>query len=107
MVLVQNLGVQNSLRSTWPGSKSVEKDLGAPMGIKLNMNKQCGAAVAKKGNRMLGCINNDITSRDKKAIFLLLLRRSTPHMHVCFQVWSPPSRHMLVGWRRFTEGSQR
>lgn len=41
------------------------------MGIKLNISKQCEAAVAKEGNRMLGCNNNSITRRDKKVIIPL------------------------------------
>lgn len=96
MVLVQNLGVQNSLRSTWPGSKSVEKDLGAPMGIKLNMNKQCGAAVAKKGNGMLGCINNDITSRDKKSYFFASSQKKHT-THACLFSGLVPTKQTYAG----------
>lgn len=124
MVLVQSLGVQNSLGSMWPRSNSVEKGLGVPMGIKLNMNKQCAAAVAKKGNRMLGCINNHITSRNKKAIFLLLLsachtthaflfsglvptkqryvgRLKKIHRRVTKMIQGLRSCHMRTGWEKW------
>ncbi|KAK4829408.1 hypothetical protein QYF61_003889 [Mycteria americana] len=53
------------LGSTWLGSSSVERDLGVLGDNKLNMSEQC-AAVVKKANRMLGCINKGITIRDKE-----------------------------------------
>ncbi|GAB0176921.1 mitochondrial enolase superfamily member 1 [Grus japonensis] len=62
-----NPGVQHRLGSTQLGSSSVERDLGVLVDSKLNMSEQC-AAVAKKANRMLGCINKGITSRDKVII---------------------------------------
>lgn len=105
MASVQRLGVQNNLRSTWPGSDSVEKGLGVPVG-KVQYEK-CAAAVAKKGNRLLGCINHDIASWDKKAGFCLCSVFVTLHMNYSFQVWSPPSKNMLVDWRGFREGLQR
>ncbi|GAB0181709.1 hypothetical protein GRJ2_000636200 [Grus japonensis] len=60
-------GVQHRLGSTWLESSSVERNLGVLVDNKLNTNKQC-AAGAKQANRMLGCTNKDITSRDKVII---------------------------------------
>ena len=65
-----NPGVQHRLGSTQLGSSSVERDLGVLMDNKHNMSEHC-AAGAKKANRMLGCINKGITSRDKEVIIPL------------------------------------
>jgi len=65
-----NPGVQQRLGSTRQESRSVERDLGLLEDQKLNMSEECAAA-AKKANRMLGCINKGITSRDKEVIIPL------------------------------------
>ncbi|PKU40415.1 rna-directed dna polymerase from mobile element jockey-like [Limosa lapponica baueri] len=77
-----NPGVQHKLGSTQLGSSSVERDLGVLMGNKLNVSERCAAVVAKKANRMLGCINKGITSRDKVIIppYSALVR---PHLEYC------------------------
>ncbi|GAB0196129.1 cAMP-dependent protein kinase inhibitor alpha [Grus japonensis] len=59
-----NPGVQHRLGSIWLGSSSTERDLGVLADNKLDMSEQ-RAAAAKKANRMLGCINKGITSRDE------------------------------------------
>ncbi|GAB0203078.1 mitochondrial enolase superfamily member 1 [Grus japonensis] len=78
-----NPGVQHRLGSTWLESSSVERHMGVLVDSKLNMSEQCAAA-AKKANRMLGCINNRITSRDKDVIplYSALVR---PHLEYCVQ----------------------
>lgn len=67
-----NPGVQHRLGSTWLGSSLKEVNLKDLMHKKLHMSGQCAAA-AKKGSRMLGCINAGITSRDKEVIIPLYL----------------------------------
>ncbi|GAB0195104.1 hypothetical protein GRJ2_001975700 [Grus japonensis] len=83
-----NPGVQHRLGSTWLESSSVERVLGVLVDNKLNMSEQC-AAVAKKANRMLGCINKDITSRDKEVIVPLYSTLVRSHLEYCVQFWSP------------------
>ncbi|GAB0186081.1 mitochondrial enolase superfamily member 1 [Grus japonensis] len=83
-----NPGVQYGLGSTWLESSSVERDLGILVGNKLNMSKHC-ATVTKKANRILGCINKGITSRDKEVIIPLCSALVRPHLEYCVQFWSP------------------
>ncbi|GAB0181495.1 mitochondrial enolase superfamily member 1 [Grus japonensis] len=83
-----NPGVQHRLGSTQLGSSSVERDLGTPVGNKLNMSGQT-AAVANKANRMLDCINKGITSRDKEVIIPLYSVLVRPHLENCVWFWSP------------------
>ncbi|GAB0209540.1 mitochondrial enolase superfamily member 1 [Grus japonensis] len=82
-----NPGVQHRLGSTQLGSSSVERDLGILVDNKLNTSEQCAAA-AKKANRMLGCINKGITSRDKEVIIPLYSVLVRPHLEYCVQFWS-------------------
>ncbi|GAB0204703.1 hypothetical protein GRJ2_002935900 [Grus japonensis] len=83
-----NPGVQHRLGSTWLESTSMEWELGVLVDNKLNMSEQCAAA-AKKANRMLGCINKGITSRDKGVIIPLYSALVRPHLEQCVQFWSP------------------
>jgi len=60
----------------------VVRDLGVLVDNKLNMNEQC-AAVEKKTNSVLGCINKGITSRDKEVIIPLYLVLVRPQLENC------------------------
>ncbi|GAB0184817.1 mitochondrial enolase superfamily member 1 [Grus japonensis] len=60
-----NPRVHHRLGYTQLGSNSVERDLVVLVDNKLNMSEEC-AAVAKQANRMLGCMNQNITIRDKE-----------------------------------------
>ncbi|GAB0182778.1 mitochondrial enolase superfamily member 1 [Grus japonensis] len=83
-----NPGVQHRLGSTRLESSSVERDLGVLVDSKFNMSEQCAAA-AKKANRMMGCINKGITSRDKEVIIPLYSVLVRPHLKYCVQFLSP------------------
>ncbi|GAB0182573.1 hypothetical protein GRJ2_000722600 [Grus japonensis] len=71
-----------------PGWSSVERHLGFLVDSKLNMSEQC-AAVAKQANRMLGCINKGLTSRDDEVIIPLYSVLVRPYLEYCVQLWSP------------------
>ncbi|GAB0180916.1 hypothetical protein GRJ2_000556900 [Grus japonensis] len=83
-----NPGVQHRLGSTWLETSSVERDLGVLVDNKLYMSERC-AAMTKKANRMLGCINYGITSRDKEVIILLYSTFIRPHLEYCVWFYSP------------------
>ncbi|KAK4827884.1 LOW QUALITY PROTEIN: hypothetical protein QYF61_022307 [Mycteria americana] len=82
-----NSGVHHRLGSTQLGRSSVERDPGVLVDNKLNMSEQCAAA-AKQANRMLGCINKAITSRDKEVIISLYSALVRPQLEYCVQFWS-------------------
>ena len=81
-----NPGVQHRLGSTQLGSSSMERGLGVLVEHKLSMSEQCAAA-AKKANRMMDCINKDITSRDKEVIMPLYSALVMPYLEYCVQFW--------------------
>ncbi|GAB0204286.1 mitochondrial enolase superfamily member 1 [Grus japonensis] len=98
-----NPGVQHRLGSTWLESSSVERDLGVLVDNKPNMSEQC-AAVAKQANRMLGCINKGITSRDKEVITPIYSALVRPHLECHVWFWSPVHKKMWTGWRGSKRG---
>ncbi|PKU48450.1 rna-directed dna polymerase from mobile element jockey-like [Limosa lapponica baueri] len=83
-----NPGLQHSLGLTWLGNNSLERDLGVLVDSKLTMSQQ-SAAATKKANRMLGCINRDITSRNKRVIIPLYSAPFRPYLEYCIQFSSP------------------
>ncbi|GAB0179404.1 mitochondrial enolase superfamily member 1 [Grus japonensis] len=103
-----NPGVQHSLGSTWLGRNSVEMDVGVLVDNKLNMSEQqCGTA-AKPANRMLGCFNKGITSRDKVIIFPALLRACQVTLGILYSVFVPTiQKQMWTGSKLSREGPQR
>ncbi|KAJ7414532.1 rna-directed dna polymerase from mobile element jockey-like [Pitangus sulphuratus] len=88
-----NPGLQHSLGSSQLGSSSVEAGLGVLKNHKLNIREQ-GAASAKKDNRILSCINKDVTSRDEEAIILFRSVLVRPHLEYCLQFWSRCTKKM-------------
>ena len=83
-----NAAVQHRLGSARLGSSSAERDLGVLVANKLNMSGQ-RAAAAKQADRMLGCINKGITSREKEVIIPLYSALARPHLEYCVQFWPP------------------
>lgn len=65
----------------------MERDLKVLLDNKVSMNEKW-AAVAKKTNRMLCCINKDITNRDKEVIMTLYIVLVRPHLEYC-RFWGP------------------
>ncbi|GAB0203278.1 mitochondrial enolase superfamily member 1 [Grus japonensis] len=96
-----HLEAQHRLGSTWLESSSVERNLGVLVYNKLNMSEQCAAA-AKKANRMLGCINKGITSRDEEVIVALCICQGTPGTVFSFGLHY--TKKMWTGWRGSREG---
>ncbi|CAM5119835.1 unnamed protein product [Natator depressus] len=59
-----------------------EKDLGILVDHRMTMSCQCDMAV-KKANAVLGCIRQDISSRDKEVLVPLYKALVRPHLEYC------------------------
>ncbi|TRZ07526.1 hypothetical protein HGM15179_019580 [Zosterops borbonicus] len=87
----------------WPGyqyrvgvdlleSSIAEKDLAVLVDSKLSMTHN---SVAKKTNRILGCIRKSIASRSWEVILPLYSALARPNLECCVQFWAPQyKRHM-------------
>lgn len=77
-------------------------DLEVLVDKQFSVSKQF-AAVAKKANTRLGCIN---TKRDKVTLpFYSVLVR--PHLNIVFSFGPCYTRKIWTGWRRCSKGQQR
>lgn len=69
-------------------SSSGEKDLGALVENRWCMSQQ-RALVAKKANKILGCVRKSTSDRSMKLILFLYSALVRPHLECCVQFWSP------------------
>ena len=101
---VMHLGGQNDhhsyeMGSSFLGNTAEEKDLGVWIDSTLSSSRQCKEA-RKKGLRMLGAINRNVSYKSKTVMMKLYTAYVRPHLEYCVQAWSPFLRRDIEALER-------